>query len=140
MGLPTITLVASGLLIAAFVLVVAAASDLTWTRATTRVLQDNVDLKRFRRAINRQRWASLFVVLLLVAAGGVALVGLLGGWLHADDLPFAIGAGVPLMFVEWWMKYAERRFKAVPAANEKLAAKWARALQEWEERPIPDWG
>jgi heme A synthase len=140
MTLPTLTLVASGLLIAAFVIVVLAATDLTLVRLKTRVLLNKADLKRFRGAICRQRWASLLLILLLVAAGGVALVGLLGGWVHADDLPFAIGSGVPLIFVEWWMKYAERRFKAVPAANEKIRARWERILQEWEESPIPDWG
>ena len=140
MAIPSLTLVASGLLIVAFAIVVAAASDLTWMRASTRVLRNRADLDRFSRAISRQRWASLLVILLLISAAAVALVGQLGGWCHLDDLPMTIGAGVPLMFVEWWMKYAERRFKAIPAANEKLRAKWERALQEWEERPIPDWG
>lgn len=139
-ALPSLALVASGLLIAAFFVVVAAASDLTWQRARTRTLRSKSDLARFRRAICRQRWASLAVIVLLVVAGGVALVGFLGGWMRAEDLPFTIGAGLPLMLVEWWMKYAERRFRAVTAANEKLASKWARALHEWEERPIPDWG
>jgi len=140
MTLPSLTLVASGLLIAAFVLVVAAALDLTRMRFTTPMLQGRADLDRFRRAINRQRWASLGVIVFLVCTGVVALVGLLGGWLRADDLPITIGAGLPLLLVEWWMKYAERRFKAVPAANAKVRAKWERALREWEESPIPDWG
>ncbi len=140
MAIPSLTLVASGLLIVAFAIVVAAASDLTWMRASTRVLRGRADLDRFRRAINRQRWASLLVIFLLISAAAVALVGQLGGWCHLEDLPLTLGAGVPLMFVEWWMKYAERRFKAIPAANEKLRARWERLLQEWEERPIPDWG
>ncbi len=140
MAIPSLTLVASGLLIVAFAIVVAAASDLTWMRASTRVLRNRADLDRFRRAINRQRWASLLVIFLLISAAAVALVGQLGGWCHLEDLPLTLGAGVPLMFVEWWMKYAERRFKAIPAANEKLRARWERLLQEWEERPIPDWG
>ena len=140
MGIPSLTLAASGLLIVAFAIVVAAASDLTRIRFNTRELRGQADLARFRRAINRQRWASLLVILLLISAAAVALVGQLGGWCHLDDLPMTIGAGVPLMFVEWWMKYAERRFKAVPAANEKLRTRWERLLQEWEERPIPDWG
>ena len=140
MAIPSLTLVASGLLIVAFAIVVAAASDLTWMRASTRVLRNRADLSRFSRAICRQRWASLLVIFLIISAAGVALVGLLGGWCHLDDLPMTIGAGVPLMFVEWWMKYAEHRFKAIPAANEKLRARWERLLQEWEERPIPDWG
>lgn len=140
MAIPSLTLVASGLLIVAFAIVVAAASDLTWMRASTRVLRNRADLDRFSRAINRQRWASLLVIFLLISAAAVALVGQLGGWCHLEDLPLTLGAGVPLMFVEWWMKYAERRFKAIPAANEKLRARWERLLQEWEERPIPDWG
>ena len=57
MALPSLTLVASGLLIAAFVLVVAAGLDLTWLRATTPVLRGRRDLNRFRRAVNRQRYA-----------------------------------------------------------------------------------
>ena len=140
MAIPSLTLVASGLLIVAFAIVVAAASDLTWMRASTRVLRNRADLDRFSRAINRQRWASLLVIFLLISAAAVALVGQLGGWCHLEDLPLTLGAGVPLMFVKWWMKYAERRFKAIPAANEKLRARWERLLQEWEERPIPDWG
>lgn len=140
MSLPPLTLVASGLLIAAFVLVVAAALDLTWVRFTTPMLQNRADLDKFRRAITRQRWASLGVILLLVGAGAVTLVGWIGGWLRMDDLPVTIGAGVPLLFVEWWMKYAERRFKSVPAASEKIRARWERAIREWEERPVPDWG
>ncbi len=140
MALPSLTLVASGLLIAAFVVVVVAALDLTWIRFTTPMLRGRADLDRFRRAITRQRWASLVVIFLLISAAAVALVGQLGGWCQLDDLPVTIGAGVPLMFVEWWMKYAERRFKAIPAANDKIRAKWERALREWEERPIPDWG
>lgn len=140
MAIPSLTLVASGLLIVAFAIVVIAASDLTWIRASTRVLRNRADLDRFSRAINRQRWASLLVIFLIISAAAVALVGQLGGWCQLDDLPMTIGAGVPLMFVEWWMKYAERRFKAIPAANEKLRARWERLLQEWEERPIPDWG
>ena len=140
MAIPSLTLVASGLLIVAFAIVVIAASDLTWIRASTRVLRNRADLDRFSRAINRQRWASLLVIFLLISAAAVALVGQLGGWCHLEDLPLTLGAGVPLMFVKWWMKYAERRFKAIPAANEKLRARWERLLQEWEERPIPDWG
>lgn len=139
-SLPALTLIASGLLIAAFVVVVLAATDLTVVRLKTRVLRNKDDLRRFREAICRQRWASLLLILLLVATGGVALVGFIGGWMRSDDLPIAIGAGIPLMLVEWWMKFAERRFKAVPAANEKIAEKWARALEEWEQSPIPDWG
>ena len=140
MAIPSLTLVASGLLIVAFAIVVIAASDLTWIRFNTRQLRGQADLARFRRAICRQRWASLLVIFLIISATAVALVGQLGGWCHLDDLPMTIGAGVPLMFVEWWMKYAERRFKAIPVANEKLRARWERLLQEWEERPIPDWG
>ena len=41
--------------------------------------------------------------------------------------------------MEWWLKYAEGRFKAVPAANPKIQAKWERVLREWEEHPVPDW-
>ena len=140
MAIPSLTLVASGLLIVAFAIVVIAASDLTWMRFSTPTLRGRADLSRFSRAINRQRWASLLVIFLIISAAVVALVGQLGGWCQLDDLPMTIGAGVPLMFVEWWMKYAERRFKAIPAANEKLRTRWERALQEWEERPIPDWG
>jgi heme A synthase len=140
MPLPPLALVASGILIAGFVVVVAAASDLTWVRFKTPVLRNKKDLARFRRAICRQRWASLLVILLLVAAGGVALVGFIGGWVRSEDLPFAIGAGIPLMVVEWWMKHAERRFKEVPTANETIAVKWHRTLEEWEQSPIPDWG
>jgi len=139
MAVPSLTLVASGLLIAAFALVVAAGLDLTWQRASTRMLQDSSDLARFRRAINRQRYACLGVIGLLIAAGVVILVGLIGGWCRADDLPFTFGAGVPLLAAEWFVKYAERRFKGVPAASSKLRAKWARVLQEWEEHPVPDW-
>jgi len=118
--------------------VVAAGLDLTWLRATTPVLRSRADLTRFRRVITRQRFACLGVLVLLISAGVVALVGQLGGWCQWADLPLTVGAGVPLLLVVWWLKYAEARFKAVPAANPKIRAKWARVLQEWEEHPVPD--
>jgi hypothetical protein len=134
-----LTLVASGLLIAAFVLVVMAALDLTRVRFSTPVLRRRSDLERFRRAITRQRFACLGVIVLFVSAGTVALVGQIGGWCRMDDLPLTFGAGVPLLLVEWWLKYAERRFKAVPTANSKIRARWQRTLEEWEAHPVPDW-
>ncbi|MFO0802323.1 MAG: hypothetical protein U0791_04270 [Gemmataceae bacterium] len=103
-SLPSLTLIGSGQLIAAFV-VVLSATDLTVVRFET---------------------------------GGVALVGLIGGWMCSDDLSIAIGVGLPLKLVEWWVKFAERRFKALPAANEKIAEKRARALEEWELSRIGD--
>ena len=139
MELPSLTLVASGLLIAAFALVVAAGLDLTWVRAITPVLRGPADLTRFRRAVTRQRWAALGVIVLLVGAGAVLLVGFGGGWCRPDDLPLALGAGVPLLVVELWLRYVEGRFKAVPAADPRIRAKWQRVLQEWEEHPVPDW-
>src|SRR5689334_17775552 len=132
MVLPSLTLVASGLLVAAFALVVAAGADLTRVRAATPVLRGRSDLARFRRAVTRQRWAALGVIVLLVAAGAVLLVGLLGGWCRADDLPLTAGAGVPLLVVEVWLRYAEARFRAVPAADPRTRAAWDRVLLWWE--------
>lgn len=139
MALPSLTLVASGLLVAAFAVVVAAGLDLTRLRATTPVLRGRADLARFRRAVTRQRWAALGVIVLLIAAGAVFLVGLLGGWCRADDLPITFGAGVPLLVVELWLRYAEARFRAVPAADPRLQARWEQVLRDWEEHPVPDW-
>lgn len=139
MGLPSMTLVATGLLIAAFALMVAAGLDLTWLRATTPVLRGRADLARFRRAVTRQRWAALGVIVLLIGAGAALLVGLLGGWCRTDDLPLTVGAGVPLLAVEWWLRHAEARFRAVPAADPRLQAEWARVVLWWEEHPVPEW-
>lgn len=132
MGLPSLALVAGGLLLAAFVLAVVAGLDLTVVQFSTPVLRDRADLARFRGAIHRQRWLALGVILLFVAAGAVLLVGLLGGWCRADDLPLTAGAGVPLLVVEVWVRHAERRFKAVPAADPRLQAKWLQLLLWWE--------
>jgi hypothetical protein len=139
MALPSLTLVATGLLAAAFALVVAAGLDLTWLRAATPVLRGRADLTRFRRAVTRQRWACLGVLVLLIGAGAVFLVGLLGGWCRPDDLPLTAGAGVPLLAAEWWLRSAEARFKAVPAANPRIRAAWERVVLWWEEHPVPDW-
>jgi hypothetical protein len=139
MELPSLTLVASGLLVAAFALVVAAGLDLTRLRVATPVLRGPADLARFRRAIARQRWATLGVLALFIGAGVAILLGLLGGWCRPDDLPLTFAAGVPLLVVEWWLRYVEARFKAVPAADPRIRLKWERALQEWEEHPVPDW-
>src|SRR3989442_1148059 len=133
MGLPSLALVATGLLGAAFAVVVAAGLDLTWQRAATPVLRGRADLARVRRGINRQRWACLGVIVLLIAAGVAVLVGLVGGWCRAADLPLTAGAGVPLLAVELWLRSAEARFRAVPAADPRIRAKWERVLLEWEE-------
>ena len=139
MALPSLTLVVSGLLVAAFALVVVAGLDLTRVRVTTPVLRGPADLARFRRAVTRQRWATLGVLVLLIGAGVALLVGLVGGWCRPDDLPLTLGAGVPLLVVELWLRYVEARFRAVPAADARIRAKWERVLQEWEEHPVPDW-
>lgn len=139
MGLPSLSLAASGLLVAAFAVALAAGLDLTWQRIATPILRGRADLARYRRAVTRQRWACLGVVVLLVAAGVVFLVGLLGGWCRPDDLPLTAGAGVPLLTAELWLRFAESRFRAVPAANPRVRAAWARVVLWWEEHPIPDW-
>jgi membrane protein required for beta-lactamase induction len=138
-ALPSLTWVASGLLIAAFVLVLAAGLDLTWQRYKTPELRRRSDVDRFARAIDRQRFACLGMILLLVGAGGVALVGLLGGWCHTDDLAFTFVSGVPFMIAEAFVKFAERRFKSVPTANAKVRKMWAQVLDDWEHSPVPDW-
>ena len=139
MPLPSLTLVASGLLIAAFVVVLVAGLDLTRVRLLTPVLKGRADLNRFRRAIDRQRYLCLGVIVLFVGWGVVVLVGLLGGWCRAEDVSLEIASGVPLLVVKLWLHFVEARFKAVPTANAKFQAAWNREIQAWEEQPIPDW-
>lgn len=128
-----------GLLAAAFALVVAAGLDLTRLWLTTPELRGPRDVARFRRAVCRQRWACLGVILLLVAAGAVFLVGLLGGWCRGDDVTLEVGAGVPLAVAEAWLKFVEKRVREVPAADRKTRAAWARVVRWWEKNPIPQW-
>ena len=139
MSLPSFTQVASGLLLAAFVVVMAAGLDLTRVRLATRMLKGRADLDRFRRAIDRQRYLCLGLILLFVGWGVVVLVGLLGGWCRPEDVSLEVASGVPLLVSKLWLRYVEAKFKAVPTANAKVQAAWNRALWEWEESPIPDW-
>lgn len=139
MAIPSFTQFASGLLIAAVVVVMAAGLDLTRVRLGTRVLKGRADLDRFRRAIDRQRYLCLGLILLLVGWGVVVLVGLLGGWCRPEDVSLEVASGVPLLVMKLCLHYVEAKFKAVPTANAKVQAVWNRTLIEWEEQPIPDW-
>jgi hypothetical protein len=137
MGFSSLALVAGGLLVAAFVVVVAAGLDMTRMLVTTPMLKRRRDLERYRRLIGRQMYATMAVIALLIGAGAILAVGLLGGWTRPHELPATAAAGVPLLVVELWIRYVERRVKAVPVADPALLPEWVQVLQWRENGPFP---
>lgn len=130
---------AASLLLAAAALAVSLGVDLRRFLAGTPVLTSISGVIAFRRAIARQMYGALGVLLLGVAAALVATAGLYLRLAEQRELPFFFAALAVFLAAGVWCRLAERKAKTIPAVDDEIAQQRDDVVRVWTTRPLPPW-
>jgi hypothetical protein len=135
---PTI-LVAASLLLAAAALAISLGLDLRRFLANTPVLTSISGVIAFKRAVTRQMYGALGVLLLGAAAVLVATAGLYFRLAEWSELPLLLAALAVFVAAAFWCRMAERRAKSIPAIDDEIAQHRDDVVRVWTTRPLPTW-